>query len=106
MRRAMTDLTQDEAHITAAARSGQTHDPRDGRQHSQAEQRAADLAAGAAGIRLTGWVTVSAADPDGLEEAKRVIAGAATRSQLVLEWCDREHDSAFSNTLPLCRGIT
>jgi hypothetical protein len=103
--RALADLTQDEAHLSASARAGRTVDPRDGQQRSQAERRADDLAAGAAGVRLTGWVTVSAATAEQLGEAKRVVVSAAARSHLVLEWCDREHDGAFVNTLPLARGI-
>jgi hypothetical protein len=105
MRKVMTDLTSDAAHASAAAKAGRTADPRDGRQLSQAEQRAADVAQGAAGIRLVGYVTVSAPDPESLDAARRQLRTAASRAWLTLEWCDREHDTAFVNTLPLGRGV-
>lgn len=105
MGRVMTDLTSDTATAAAAARAGRTADPRDGRQLSQAEQRAADVAAGAAGVRLVGYVTVSAQDEEELETARRQLRAASARAWLSLEWCDREQDTAFINTLPLARGL-
>ena len=101
----MADLTSDNANASASAKSGRTADPRDHRQLSQAQQRADDVSQGAAGVRLVGYVTVSAPSADQLEEAKRRIAAASARSWLSLEWCDREHDTAFVNTLPFARGI-
>lgn len=101
----MADLTSDSANASAAAKSGRTADPRDDRQASQAQQRADDVSQGAAGVRLVGYVTVSARSSDELEDAKRRVAAAAARSWLSLEWCDREHDRAFVNTLPFARGI-
>lgn len=105
MAQAMSDLTSDQAEASSSSKAGRTTDPRHTRQLSQAEQRAADLAAGAAGIRLVGYVSVSSGTPEGLEQAKRVVRTAAARSWLTLEWCDKEHDSAFVNTLPLARGL-
>lgn len=105
MAEAMCDLTSDEAEAASSAKAGRTADPRHDRQLGQAGQRAADLAAGAAGVRLVGYVTVSSGSPEGLEQAKRVVRTAAARAWLSLEWCDKEHDTAFVNTLPLARGL-
>lgn len=105
MAEAMSDLTSDKAEASSSAKAGRTADPRHHRQLGQAEQRAVDLAAGAAGVRLVGYVTVSSGSPEGLEQAKRVVRSAAARSWLSLEWCDKEHDAAFTNTLPLARGL-
>jgi hypothetical protein len=105
MSRVMSDLTADAATASAAARAGRTADPRDGRQLSQAEQRAKDVSEGAAGVKLVGYVTVSASDIDGLDVGRRQVRTAAARSWLSLEWCDKEHDAAFVNTLPLARGV-
>jgi hypothetical protein len=105
MTAAMSDLTTDAANSSAAAKAGRTADPRDDRQLSQAELRAYDIAQGAGGVRAVGYVTVSARSPEELEMAKRRIRTAGARSWLSLEWCDKEHDRAFVNTLPLVRGL-
>lgn len=105
MSKVLADLTSDTAHASAAAKSGRTADPRDGRQLSQAEQRAQDVASGAAGVRLVGYVTVTAASLEELDQAKRQLRTAAARSWLSLEWCDKEHDVALVNTLPFARGL-
>lgn len=105
MTRAMADLTPDAANSSAAAKAGRTADPRDDRQLSQAELRAYDVAQGAGSVKAVGYVTVSARSPEELELAKRRIRTAGARSWLSLEWCDKEHDRAFVNTLPLVRGL-
>lgn len=105
MTTAMSDLTTDAANSSAAAKAGRTADPRDDRQLSQAELRAYDIAQGAGGVRAVGYVTVSARSPEELEIAKRRVRTAGARSWLTLEWCDKEHDRAFVNTLPLVRGL-
>jgi hypothetical protein len=105
MSKVLADLTSDNAHASAAAKAGRTADPRDGRQLSQAEQRAQDVANGAAGVKLVGYLTVTAASPEELDQAKRQLRTAAARSWLSLEWCDKEHDVALVNTLPFARGL-
>ncbi len=105
MTTAMSDLTTDAANSSAAAKAGRTADPRDDRQLSQAELRAYDIAQGAGGVKAVGYVTVSARSPEELEIAKRRMRTAGARSWLSLEWCDKEHDRAFVNTLPLVRGL-
>ncbi len=105
MTAAMSDVTTDAANSAAAVKAGRTADPRDERQLSQAELRAYDIAQGAGGIKAVGYVTVSARSSEELELAKRRIRTAAARAWLSLEWCDKEHDRAFVNTLPLLRGL-
>ena len=79
--------------------------PRDDRQLSQAELRAYDISQGAGGVKAVGYVTVSARTVEDLELAKRRMRTAGARAWLTLEWCDKEHDRAFANTLPLARGL-
>lgn len=105
MTTAMTDLTTDAANSSAAAKAGRTADPRDDRQLSQAELRAYDISQGAGGVKAVGYVTVSARTAEDLELAKRRMRTAGARAWLTLEWCDKEHDRAFVNTLPLARGL-
>lgn len=105
MTTAMSDLTTDAANSSAAAKAGRTADPRDDRQLSQAELRAYDIAQGAGGVKAVGYVTVSARSAEHLELAKRRLRTAGARAWLTLEWCDKEHDRAFVNTLPLARGL-
>ena len=105
MTTAMTDLTTDAANSSAAAKAGRTADPRDDRQLSQAELRAYDISQGAGGVKAVGYVTVSARTAEDLELAKRRMRTAGARAWLTLEWCDKEHDRAFINTLPLARGL-
>ena len=105
MTTAMSDLTTDAANSSAAAKAGRTADPRDDRQLSQAELRAYDISQGAGGVKAVGYVTVSARTAEDLELAKRRMRTAGARAWLTLEWCDKEHDRAFINTLPLARGL-
>ena len=105
MTTAMSDLTTDAANSSAAAKAGRTVDPRDDRQLSQAELRAYDVSQGAGGVKAVGYVTVSARTAEDLELAKRRMRTAGARAWLTLEWCDKEHDRAFVNTLPLARGL-
>lgn len=105
MSRALADLTSDAAEEVRAARQGRVADPRRARQAERVDQRAQDLANGAGGVRLVGYVTVSARGADELAIAKRKLRTAAAQAWLVLEWCDKEQDRAFVNTLPFARGI-
>lgn len=103
--RMLTEKTNDDADTSRAAKLGRTSDPRDQAHSERVDQRGADLAAGAAGVNLVGYVSVSAPDPEELGRAKRTIRAAAGKSYLKLEWCDREHHRAFANTLPFAAGI-
>ncbi|WP_049580137.1 SCO6880 family protein [Streptomyces sp. SBT349] len=103
--RMLTEKTNDEAEASRAAKMNRTVDPRDVAAHSRVDQRGDDLASGAAGVNLVGYITVSSPHPESLSRDKRTIRASAGKSYLKLEWCDREHHRAFVNTLPFATGI-
>ncbi|WP_432139575.1 MULTISPECIES: SCO6880 family protein [unclassified Streptomyces] len=103
--RMLTEKTNDEAEASRAAKMNRTVDPRDVAAHSRLDQRGEDLASGAAGVNLVGYITVSSRYPEALARDKRTIRASAGKSYLKLEWCDREHHRAFVNTLPFATGI-
>jgi hypothetical protein len=103
--RMLTEKTNDDAEASRAAKMNRVLDPRDVAHHSRIDQRGDDLASGAAGVNLVGYITVSARNPEELQRDKRTIRASAGKSYLKLEWCDREHHRAFVNTLPFATGI-
>jgi hypothetical protein len=103
--RMLTEKTNDEAEASRAAKMNRTVDPRDIAAHTRLDQRGEDLASGAAGVNLVGYITVSSRSPEALARDKRTIRASAGKSYLKLEWCDREHHRAFVNTLPFATGI-
>jgi hypothetical protein len=103
--RMLTEKTNDEADASRAAKMNRTIDPRDIAAHGRLDQRGEDLASGAAGVNLVGYITVSSRSPEALARDKRTIRASAGKSYLKLEWCDREHHRAFVNTLPFATGI-
>ncbi|MFC5956598.1 SCO6880 family protein [Streptomyces pratens] len=103
--RMLTEKTNDDAEASRAAKMNRTVDPRDIAAHSRLDQRGEDLASGAAGVNLVGYITVSSRNPEALARDKRTIRASAGKSYLKLEWCDREHHRAFVNTLPFATGI-
>jgi len=105
MREALSDLTHETAERRRSEKAGEVDDPRRLVQAGTMNQRAADVAQGAAGARIVAYVSVSAASSDALEGAKRRVRTAAARAWLALEWCDKEHDRAIVNVLPLGRGL-
>ncbi|MER6980175.1 SCO6880 family protein [Streptomyces carpinensis] len=103
--RMLTEKTNDVAEASRAAKMNRTVDPRDVQAHHRLDQRGEDLASGAAGVNLVGYITVSSRTPEALARDKRTIRASAGKSYLKLEWCDREHHRAFVNTLPFATGI-
>jgi hypothetical protein len=103
--RMLTEKTNDDAEASRAAKMNRTVDPRDVAANSRVDQRGDDLASGAAGVNLVGYLTVSSPHPEALARDKRTIRASAGKSYLKLEWCDREHHRAFVNTLPFATGI-
>ncbi|MET8676080.1 SCO6880 family protein [Streptomyces sp. NPDC004647] len=100
---AMADVTNEAGQADNSP--GKIVDPREERELGASASTMHDLANGAAGIRLTGWVSVTAPDPELLTQQRNNVRAAATKSQLALEWCDSEQHRAFANTLPLCTGL-
>ncbi|MBA0053796.1 hypothetical protein E0L36_23940 [Streptomyces sp. AJS327] len=103
--RMLSEKTNDEAEASRSAKMNRTVDPRDVAAHGRIDQRGEDLASGAAGVNLVGYITVSSRNPEALARDKRTIRASAGKSYLKLEWCDREHHRAFVNTLPFATGI-
>lgn len=103
--RMLTEKTNDDAEASRQAKMNRVVDPRDVAHHGRIDQRGEDLASGAAGVNLVGYITVSARSPEALARDKRTIRASAGKSYLKLEWCDREHHRAFVNTLPFATGI-
>ncbi len=103
--RMLTEKTNTEAEQSRSAKLNRVADPRDSAHSSRVDQRGEDLASGAAGVNLVGYITVSARNPEALSRDKRTIRASAGKSFLKLEWCDREQHRAFVNTLPFATGI-
>lgn len=103
--RMLTEKTNDDADASRAAKMNRVVDPRDVAHHGRVDQRGEDLASGAAGVNLVGYITVSSRSVEALARDKRTIRASAGKSYLKLEWCDREHHRAFVNTLPFATGI-
>jgi len=103
--RMLTEKTNDDADAARAAKMNRVVDPRDMAHTGRVDQRGEDLAAGAAGVNIVGYITVSSRNPDQLARDKRTIRASAGKCFLKLEWCDREQHRAFVNTLPFATGI-
>jgi hypothetical protein len=69
------------------------------------ERRESELTEGHADVRFAGYVTVTAASLEALQEACAEVEHAASLSRLELQRCDGEQDVSFSWTLPLGRGL-
>ncbi|HET7486650.1 MAG TPA: SCO6880 family protein [Acidimicrobiales bacterium] len=68
--------------------------------------REAELAAGHGEFRFSGYVTVSALDPDGLERAAGEVEQLGFDAGIELRRLYGEQDVAFTYTLPLGRGLS
>ena len=102
--RMLTERVNVDAENSRAARMGRVDDPRERAHSTRVDLRGEDLAAGAAGVNLVGYLTVSARSPEALARDKRTMRASAGKSFLKLEWCDREQHRAFINTLPFATG--
>jgi hypothetical protein len=103
--RMLTEKVNVDAESARAAKLGRIDDPRERAHSTRVDLRGEDLAAGAAGVNLVGYITVSSRSPEALSRDKRTIRASAGKSFLKLEWCDREHHRAFVNTLPFATGV-
>jgi hypothetical protein len=100
--RARANDTADDA---LRSRLGFLSSARRRRQAEGTERREEELADGHAECRFTGYVTVSAPDPEALEDACGEIEQHAGSARLVLCRLRGQQAEAFSWTLPLCRGL-
>jgi hypothetical protein len=75
------------------------------RQQEGVARREEELADGHADCRFSGYVAVSAPDPDALEAACGEVEQLAQQCRLQLTRQRGRQAEAFAWTLPLCRGL-
>lgn len=97
--------TDEYANEKFRAEKGFTPTYRQAKEKRSRERRAAELQEGYADFRYSGYVTVSAADEEALEDACAGVVAAARQSGLRLRRLVGEQDLAFTFTLPLARGL-
>ena len=98
-------ITRDRADRDLRARFGQSETARQRQAAAATERREAELAAGHAEVRLSGFVTVSGRDSDDLRRGCAEVADHAARARLELHRLYGQQAEAFTFTLPLCRGL-
>jgi hypothetical protein len=76
------------------------------RDHDAVLQREAELAAGHASYRFSGYLTVTAGDPDQLARSCEVVERLAASCQLELRRLYGAQDAGFLATLPIGRGLS
>jgi len=69
-------------------------------------RRESELASGYGEFRYSGYITVSARDPEELEHACAAMENRALQSRLQVRRLNGLQDTAFSHTLPLGRGLS
>jgi len=97
--------TADIADAELRRRGGFLATARRRREEELLARRELELADGHAQYRFAGYVTVSAPDPDALEEACGRIEQSAGRAGLELRRCYGDQANAFTCALPLGRGL-
>ena len=86
-------------------RGGFVSTARHARESEVLARREAELAEGHASFRFSGYITVSAPSDGELATAVDSVQHAAGQSRLVLRRLYGDQASAYSCTLPLCRGL-
>jgi hypothetical protein len=97
--------TADIANAELRRRGGFLATARRQREEEILARREMELADGHAHYRFSGYVTVSAPDPDGLEVACSRVVQAAGQAGLELRRCYGDQANTFMCTLPLGRGL-
>ncbi|MHB8330242.1 MAG: SCO6880 family protein [Acidimicrobiales bacterium] len=105
-RRVEQARTADIADAELRRRGGFLATARRRREEEVLARREVELADGHAQYRFAGYVTVSARDPESLEDACGRTEQAASRSGLELRRCYGDQARAFTCTLPLGRGLS
>ncbi len=98
-------VTRDRADRELRARFGQSETARQRQTADATMRREAELAAGHAEVRLSGFITVSGRDRDDLRRASTEVLEHAARARLQLHRLYGQQADAFTFTLPLCRGL-
>jgi hypothetical protein len=105
VRKVEASRTADLADSELRRRGGFISTARHARQSEVLARREAELAEGHASFRYSGYVTVSAASTEELVAACDVVQHAAGQSRLALRRLYGDQASAYTCTLPLCRGL-
>jgi hypothetical protein len=106
VRKVEASRTADLADAELRRRGGFVSTARHARESEVLARREAELAEGHASFRFAGFVTVSAATEEELDAACEVIQHSAGQSRLMLRRLYGDQASAYSCTLPLCRGLS
>ena len=104
-REAEAALTADLADEDVRQRAGFIVGFRRQREQENVVRRGEEVAEGHASVRFSGYITVSAATVDELEEACADVEQRAQQAQLQLLRLVGEQDVAWTYTLPLARGL-
>ncbi|MHB1508925.1 MAG: SCO6880 family protein [Acidimicrobiales bacterium] len=104
VRRAERDRTEGTADVEMRHRHGFAVTARAVREQESRQQREAELAEGHAGYYYSGYVTVTADDPEELGRACARLEQAAALAQLDLRRLFGAQEDGFCCTLPLGRG--
>jgi hypothetical protein len=105
IRKVEASRTADLADAELRRRGGFVSTARHARESEVLARREAELSEGHASFRFAGFVTVSAPDEDALESACDVVQHGAGQSRLMLRRLYGDQASAYTCTLPLCRGL-
>ena len=98
-------VTRERADVELRRRFGQSETARQRQAQEATVRREAEIAAGHAEVRLSGFVTVSGRDVDDLRRASSEMLEHAARARLELHRMYGQQAEAFTFTLPLCRGL-
>jgi hypothetical protein len=105
VRKVEASRTADLADTELRRRGGFISTARHARESEVLARREAELAEGHASFRYSGYVTVSAESEEELVAACDVVQHAAGQSRLALRRLYGDQASAYTCTLPLCRGL-
>ncbi len=105
VRKVEASRTADLADAELRRRGGFVSTARHARESEVLARREAELAEGHASFRYSGFVTVSAAGEEELAAACDMVQHAASQSRLALRRLYGDQASAYTCTLPLCRGL-
>ena len=105
VRKVEASRTADLADAELRRRGGFVSTARHARESEVLARREAELAEGHASFRYAGFVTVSAPSEEELATACDAVQHAAGQSRLLLRRLYGDQASAYTCTLPLCRGL-
>ena len=105
VRKVEASRTADLADTELRRRGGFVSTARHARESEVLARREAELAEGHASFRYSGYLTVSAPSEEELVAACDMVQHAAGQSRLALRRLYGDQASAYTCTLPLCRGL-